>query len=56
MPYLELLLHLKNQGDAIASQEDDRLVTVHGHVYVRSSEGLELIGNGWRTKYIWVRF
>lgn len=60
MPYLELLLHLSNNGDGIASQNDGRLTTEHGHVYVRAEEGREMVntssGLWWRTKYIWVRF
>ncbi len=56
MPYLELLLHLNIQGDAIAEKSEDRLTTEHGHVYVRASNGLEQIAGGWQTKFIWVRF
>jgi hypothetical protein len=59
MPYLELLLHLSNNGDAVASQSEARLTTEHGHVYVRSAEGQEMVntsrGLWWRTKFIWVR-
>lgn len=55
MPFIELLLHLKNQGDEIASKSGERLTTEHGHVYVQSASGIERDGDWWRTKYIWVR-
>ena len=59
MPYIELLLHLKTIGDAVASRKGDRLVTDLGHEYVRSAEGHALVhcvgGPAWEAKYIWCR-
>lgn len=57
MPFIELQLHLANNGDAIAYYEsEDKLHTEKGHLYVRSREGMTFDGLVWRHKYIWVRW
>jgi hypothetical protein len=57
MPFIELQLHLANNGDAIARYEgEDKLHTEKGHLYVRSREGQTFDGHSWWPKYIWVRW
>lgn len=63
MPWTELLLYLALNGDALAggvnNRDEGRLTTEHGHVYVRSREGMELHqgsnGPEWHYKFLWCR-
>ncbi|MDM7993875.1 MAG: hypothetical protein QUS11_11265 [Candidatus Fermentibacter sp.] len=61
MPFIELLLYLKEQGDRIVGGEGDidappstfpvpHRLTEKGERYVRSNEGLR-----YQPRYIWIR-